>query len=51
MLKKIGTAARKDIEKMLGEKIFLELKVTVRENWARQAKFMKELGYVHDSKN
>lgn len=51
MLKKIGTAARQDIEKMLGEKIFLELKVTVRENWARQAKFMKELGYVHDNKN
>lgn len=49
MLKKIGTEARKDIEKMLGEKIFLELKVTVRENWARQGKFMKELGYFHES--
>lgn len=49
VLKKIGTAARKDIEKLLGEKIFLELKVSARSDWAKNKRIMKELGYVvHD---
>lgn len=33
MLKEIGTRARKDIERLLGEKVFLELWVTVKKNW------------------
>jgi GTP-binding protein Era len=33
MLKKIGTAARLQIEKMLDKRVFLELFVKVRENW------------------
>lgn len=49
-LKKIGSAARKDIEKLLGEKIFLELNVSVRKDWADNPRLMKELGYVHDEK-
>lgn len=51
VLKEIGTAARKDIEKLLGYKIFLETKVSVRENWANNERLMKELGYVHDRKS
>lgn len=48
-LKKIGTEARKEIEKLMGEKIFLELKVSYRKDWYKDPKIMKELGYVHDS--
>jgi GTP-binding protein Era len=33
MLKRIGTSARKQIERLLGTKVFLELFVKVRENW------------------
>lgn len=52
MLKQIGSEARKEIEKLLGQQIFLELKVTVREEWEKNARTMKELGYVHtDRKN
>lgn len=50
-LKKIGTDARKDIEKLLGQKIFLELKVSVRVDWMKNQRTMKELGYVHQRKN
>lgn len=50
VLKKIGTDARKDIEKLLGEKIFLELQVSVRKDWSTNKRLMKELGYSHDSK-
>ncbi len=50
-LKQIGTAARKDIEKLMGEKIFLELNVAVRADWTDSKTWMKELGYVHERKN
>ena len=33
MLKKIGTMARKDIELMLGDKVFLEKWLKVKKNW------------------
>lgn len=45
-LKKIGTDARKAIEKLLGEKIFLDLHVDVREGWTKNKRMLKELGYV-----
>lgn len=48
MLKEIGTAARKDIQKLLGGKIFLELNVAVRKDWADNKRLMKELGYSHE---
>ena len=41
MLKKIGTYAREDLEKMLGIKINLKLWVKVREDWVNDAKFLK----------
>ena len=41
MLKKIGTYAREDLERMLGIKINLKLWVKVREDWINDAKFIK----------
>ena len=45
MIKKIGSEARKDIEKFLGQKIFLELFVKVRPKWRENDLFLKEYGY------
>lgn len=45
-LKQIGTEARKDIQAMLGHKVFLDLHVSVKENWAKNSQLMQELGYV-----
>ena len=45
MLKKIGTAARLQIEKMLGKRVFLELFVKVRENWRESHEFVEELDW------
>jgi GTP-binding protein Era len=45
MLKKIGTAARQEIEKMLGTKVFLELFVKVRPNWRESRAFVEELDW------
>ena len=41
MLKKIGTYAREDLEKMLGIKINLKLWVKVREDWINKDQFIK----------
>ena len=45
MLKKIGTAARLEIEKMLGTKVYLELFVKVRANWREARGFVEELDW------
>ncbi len=45
MLKKIGTAARLEIERMLGKKVFLELFVKVRANWRESRGFVEELDW------
>ncbi|MFH2124683.1 MAG: GTPase Era [Pseudomonadota bacterium] len=44
-LKSIGTAARKDIEKLLDQKVLLKLWVKVRKNWSQDENFLKELGF------
>ena len=44
-LKEIGTAARQDIEELLGTKVFLELFVKVRENWRENPLFLRELDW------
>jgi GTP-binding protein Era len=43
MLKKIGTAARKEIEAMNGKKVFLQLRVKVRKNWRDDEKLVKQM--------
>ena len=45
MLKNIGIQSRKEIEKFLNKKIFLELFVKVRENWREDEIKLKEFGY------
>jgi len=45
MLKKIGTAARLQMERMLGIKVFLELFVKVRPNWRESRVFVQELDW------
>jgi len=43
-LKSIGTAARLDIEKLIGSKTLLKLWVKVKKNWSTNQQFLKELG-------
>jgi GTP-binding protein Era len=45
MLKRIGTAARHEIEEMSGRKVFLELRVKVLKEWRKDEKAMKRFGY------
>jgi GTP-binding protein Era len=45
MIKKLGTEARKDIEKFLGQKVFLELFVKVKPGWRENELQLKEYGY------
>lgn len=44
MMREIGTAARKDIEALLGAKVFLEIFVKVKSGWSSSDRMLKELG-------
>lgn len=43
-LKEIGSAARKDIESLIGNKVFLQLWVKVKQSWADDRKMLTRLG-------
>ena len=43
-LKQIGIEARKDIEELLGQRVYLELFVKVREGWTEDAGFLRAMG-------
>ena len=45
MLKKIGTMARRDIEIMLGDKVYLETWVKVKKNWRDKKLDLADFGY------
>ncbi len=45
-MKKVGTLARKAMEKFLGKKVYLELWVKVRESWSDDEKALSKLGYT-----
>lgn len=45
MLKEIGTKARKDIENLLGDKVFLELWVKVQKDWRDKRVYLQDFGY------
>jgi len=45
MLKKIGTAARRDIQRLLGSPVFLDLWVKVKKNWRDNEFLLKNFGY------
>ena len=49
MLKRIGTAARKELEAFFGIKVFLDLKVEVRRNWRRDERALREFGLLQTS--
>ena len=46
MLKKVGTEARKDIEKFFGKSVYLELFVKVEPNWRNRENKLKQFGYI-----
>ena len=46
MLKRVGTLARKDIEKFFDKRVFLELYVKVEKDWRNQEKKLKAFGYI-----
>jgi len=45
MIKKIGTLARKEIESILGARVFLELFVKVQPNWRQNAAIVRQLDW------
>ncbi|MDD2761899.1 MAG: GTPase Era [Methylomonas sp.] len=46
MLKKIGTEARLDIEKMLDQKVYLQLWVKVKKGWSDSERALQSLGFL-----
>jgi GTP-binding protein Era len=44
-LKKIGEVARKEVEALLGTRVFLELWVNVEKNWTQDPRALNRLGY------
>lgn len=44
-IKAIGTMARKELEEYFNKRIFLELFVSVKEDWLNNPRILKELGY------
>jgi GTP-binding protein Era len=46
MLKKVGTDARKDIEKLIEQKVFLKLWVKVKKGWANSERALHSLGFM-----
>ncbi len=46
MLKRIGSAARGELERFFGIKVFLELRVEVRRNWRKDERALREFGFL-----
>ncbi len=51
MLKKIGTGARREIERMLDRRVFLELFVKVKPRWRESRQFVDELDWRRQIEN
>ena len=45
LLKSVGIEARKDIEDLIGKKVYLELYVKTIKNWRDKERYLKELGF------
>ena len=45
MLKKISSHAREDIERFMGEKVYMETWVKVKENWRDNVNYIRSFGY------
>lgn len=48
MLREIGMRARRDIEAILGSKIYLELWVKVQEDWRNRRRLLREFGFSEE---
>lgn len=48
VLKDIGTAARADLEELVGQKVFLELYVKTSKNWRDNPSILEEMGYIFE---
>ncbi len=46
MLKKVGIAARKDIEQFFGKRVFLEMFVKVEKDWRNRENKLRSFGYI-----
>jgi GTP-binding protein Era len=46
MIRKIGMEARKELEDILGSRIFLELFVRVEKDWRNKESKLRQLGYI-----
>ena len=44
-IKRIGKSAREKIEKLSGQKAYLNLQVTVKKGWTKDKQFLEEIGY------
>jgi GTP-binding protein Era len=45
MIKEIGTRARQELEPLLGNRVFLDLRVKVEKDWSKRPDFIKRLDY------
>jgi len=45
MIKRIGTEARQDMQRLLGAQVFLDLFVRVEPKWSRRDSSLSKLGY------
>jgi GTPase len=46
MLKRISTEARKDMERLFGGKVFLQVWIKVRRGWSEDERMLRQLGYA-----
>lgn len=44
-IKKIGTQARHDLERLMGSRVYLDLRVKVKKNWRKDASQIRRFGY------
>lgn len=48
MLKGVGTDARKDIEKLIGNKVYLQIWVKIKKGWANNERALQSLGFMDE---
>jgi GTP-binding protein Era len=45
MIKRLGSEARRDLERLLGTHVYLDLRIKVKKDWRRDASQIKRFGY------
>ncbi len=45
MIKAIGQSSRRELEKIFGTRVYLDLLVRVEKNWSRDSRALRRLGY------